>query len=305
MSNLVEDVKNRVQSTIPLAPFTTFHLGGPAEFFFQAETEEELVLAVEMAHREGRPFFLLGGGSNLVIADQGMSGLVIRNNARDRLRIDPDKGILQASSGLPLATVVEAACQAGLTGMEPFTGIPGSLGGAIYGNAGAYGKCIADLLIDSELLAHDGRLIQAKNAFFEFQYRTSALKTTPFVVLNATFKLARGTPEQIRIQMNDILTQRHSKHPPMHVGSAGSFFKNLDPNPGETRRRPAGEVLEKAGAKQMTVGGASVYAKHANFIVNYGEATAGDVKALAARMKESVMSMFGIELHEEVLYLGH
>lgn len=304
MALTIEGMQDRIKKQVPLGPFTTFHIGGNAELFVQVDTEEEFIVAVEAAHREKMPFFLLGGGSNLVISDQGVPGLVMRNQARDRVQIDAKRGLVTLSSGMPLAEVVDIALRNGLSGMEPFTGIPGTFGGAIYGNAGAYGQCVADILVGADILTQDGRICRVNNSFFEFAYRTSALKKVPFYVVNATLKLAPGVTEDIKTKMKEIMVQRNTKHPPMKIGSAGSYFKNLDPLPGDTRRRAAGEILEKAGAKSMMVGGASVYEKHANFIVNYGKATAEDVKQLAHLMKTKVLEMFGVELHEEVIYLG-
>ncbi|HNW36555.1 MAG TPA: UDP-N-acetylmuramate dehydrogenase, partial [Candidatus Ozemobacteraceae bacterium] len=231
--------------------------------------------------------------------------LVIRNRACEGHFVDATSGMLTVSSGHSLWDIVQLAQRSGLTGLETMSGIPGSIGGALYGNAGAYGKCIGDLLVAADILdPASGDILHVDSSFFEFAYRTSGLKRKPGVILRATFRLSQGDPAAILAQMNDILAQRHSKHPPIEVGCAGSFFKNLDPNPGDVRRRAAGEVLEKAGAKEMAVGGASVYTKHANFIVNYGKATAADVRNLARQLKQKVQEMFGIELHEEVLYVG-
>ncbi|HOT28423.1 MAG TPA: UDP-N-acetylmuramate dehydrogenase [Candidatus Ozemobacteraceae bacterium] len=305
MDALMLELERRLQKDVPLAPFTTFRIGGPAQLFLEANDEAELAAAVRLALAKRIPFFLLGGGSNLVISDQGIEGLVIRNRAREGHIVDAAAGLLTASTGHTLWDVVQLAQRSGLTGFETLAGIPGSIGGALYGNAGAYGKCIGDLLVAADVLdPSNGEIHRVDASFFEFGYRTSALKRKPGIVLRATFRLSQGDPKAILAQMEDILAQRHSKHPPIEVGCAGSFFKNLDPNPGEARRRAAGEVLEKAGAKEMTVGGASVYAKHANFIVNYGKATAADVRNLALLLKSKVMEMFGIELHEEVLYVG-
>lgn len=305
MDALMQELERRLQKDVPLAPFTTFRIGGPAQLFLEANDEAELAAAVRLALAKGIPFFLLGGGSNLVISDQGVEGLVIRNRAREGHIVDAAAGLLTASTGHTLWDVVQLAQRSGLTGFETLAGIPGSIGGALYGNAGAYGKCIGDLLVAADVLdPSNGEIRRVDASFFEFGYRTSALKRKPGIVLRATFRLSQGDPKTILAQMDDILAQRHTKHPPIEVGCAGSFFKNLDPNPGEARRRAAGEVLEKAGAKEMAVGGASVYAKHANFIVNYGKATAADVRNLALLLKSKVQEMFGIELHEEVLYVG-
>ncbi|NLI78200.1 MAG: UDP-N-acetylmuramate dehydrogenase [Candidatus Riflebacteria bacterium] len=299
------ELKKRIRPGIPLREFTTFRIGGKAELFLEVHTEAELAEAVALAQAEGLPWFLLGGGSNLVVSDQGMPGLVIRNLTADSEVVDAERLSIRISSGRRLGALVELAAGHGLTGLEPMTGIPGTVGGAIYGNAGAYGRSIADLLVAATLLdPATGRIFEVAPEFFRFAYRTSRLKTDPHIILNATFRLSRGETSAIRAQMEDVLAQRHAKHPPVGIGSAGSFFKNLPPAPGETRRRPAGEVLEKAGAKQMAVGGASVFHKHANFIVNYGEASAADVRALAARLKEKVQALFGIGLEEEVLYIG-
>ncbi len=305
MDALMQELERRLQKDVPLAPFTTFHIGGPAQLFLEANDEAELAAAVRLALAKDVPFFLLGGGSNLVISDRGIEGLVIRNRAREGHIVDAAAGLLTASSGHTLWDVVQLAQRSGLTGFETLAGIPGSIGGALYGNAGAYGKCIGDLLVAADVLdPSNGQIQRVDPSFFEFGYRTSALKRKPGIILRATFRLNQGDPKGILAQMDDILAQRHTKHPPSEVGCAGSFFKNLDPNPGEARRRAAGEVLEKAGAKELAVGGASVYAKHANFIVNYGKATAADVKNLAFLLKTRVQEMFGIELHEEVLYVG-
>ncbi len=304
MSLNMHPIRMRIKKHVPLGPFTTFHIGGPAEMFFEATNENDLVEIIAWARREKIPYFILGGGSNLVISDSGIPGLVIRNVASNADVIDIRNAKITVSTGRPLAYLVGLAYHQGFTGLETLAGIPGSIGGAIYGNAGAYGKCIGDLLEQAEVLTPEGKILQVDNKFFEFGYRTSQLKKSEHIVLNATFRLAPGNMELIHAQMADIIRQRHSKHPSYEIGSAGSFFKNLDPNPGESRRRAAGEVLEKAGAKNMSVGGACVYEKHANFIVNYGRATAADVKALALKMKNAVLQMFGIELHEEVVYVG-
>ncbi|MBF0544990.1 MAG: UDP-N-acetylmuramate dehydrogenase [Candidatus Riflebacteria bacterium] len=295
---------NRIERDIPLSKFTTFFLGGPAELFLEVHTEEELIEAIRIALEEKTPYFLLGGGSNLVVSDHGIRGLVIRNRSGNPDKVDKEKCLLTVSSGRPLSHFVGLAWRNVFTGAESFTGIPGTVGGAIYGNAGAYGKSMSDLLVSALVLSPDGSLKNVGKEFFEFGYRQSKLKREPAHIINATFQLEKGERSQIQAKIKEISSQRHSKHPPRAIGSAGSFFQNLDPAPGETRRRAAGEVLEKAGAKGLSVGGASVYEKHANFIVNHGEATSKEVKELAQILKEKVANLFGITLKEEVLYIG-
>ena len=293
-----------LQKNVALRDYVTFKIGGPAELFFEAQSREEFIAAITYARSQSIPCFVLGGGSNLVVSDEGIDGLVVHNACRDLSVIDSEKRIISIASGFDLGELVKLAYSNSLSGIEPFTGIPGSVGGAIYGNAGAYGRSIADVLIDAEVLFPDGTIKTVDNSFFMFDYRTSLLKTEPFIVLSARFQLEPGNREEIHQKMAEIMKQRHSKHPDRTVGCAGSFFKNLPPLPGEDRRRAAGAVLERAGAKTMSYGGASVYENHANFIINQGSASSKDVKMLAQLLKEKVRNDFGIELSEEVLYIG-
>ncbi len=293
-----------IQKNVPLKNLVTFKLGGPAEFFYTADCAENLRAAVAWAKQQGMPLFILGGGSNLVVSDSGLDGLVVHNKCMEVNQVDLKTRQIHLSTGYDFEYLVNLAQRSGLSGVESFAGIPGSVGGAIYGNAGAYGKCIADVLVEAQLLCPDGNIITARNSFFGFDYRTSRLKTEPYVILSASFQLQAGDQTEIKAKMDDIITQRHSKHPSYEIGCAGSFFKNLPPLPGEDRRRAAGSVLEQVGAKKMSCGGASVFEKHANFIINTGNATAADVKHLASMLKEKVLHDFGIELTEEVLYVG-
>ncbi|MBF0409446.1 MAG: UDP-N-acetylmuramate dehydrogenase [Candidatus Riflebacteria bacterium] len=304
MPDITSVLMGRIEHNVPLKQFTTFFLGGPAGSFLEVYSEEELVEAARMTTRDKIPAFILGGGSNLVISDSGFNGMVIRNLSADEDRVDISNSTVTISSGRTLAHLVGIAWEHSLSGAETFTGIPGSVGGAICGNAGAYGKSISDVLESAEILFPDGQKKIVQKDFFQFGYRDSLLKREKYLIVNATFRFQNGDKTSIQNKIKDIAAQRHSKHPPREVGSAGSFFKNLDPLPGDTRRRPAGEFLEKAGAKGLSVGGASVYEKHANFIVNYGKACSSEVKELACTLKNRVFDLFGITLHEEVLYIG-
>lgn len=295
---------DRLQKNVPLRDFVTFRIGGPAELFFRATSKEDFVAAINYARSAGIPCFVLGGGSNLVVSDAGIDGLVVHNACRDFSLTDEGTAQITLSAGHDLGELVKMAYCAGLSGAESFTGIPGSVGGAIYGNAGAYGCSIADVLIDAEVLLADGSVQTVPNSFFRFDYRASLLKSEPITVLQARFQFRPGNKEEIHAKMADIMQQRHSKHPDRSVGCAGSFFKNLPPLPGEERRRAAGAVLEQVGAKTMSCGGASVFSKHANFIINEGQATSEDVRKLAQLLKDKVWQNFGIELSEEVLYIG-
>lgn len=293
-----------LRKNVALRDYVTFKIGGPAELFYEAHLREEFIAAVSYAQSQSIPCFVLGGGSNLVVSDAGIDGLVVHNACRDLSQVDTAEKIVSISAGFDLGELVKLAYTSSLSGIEPFTGIPGSVGGAIYGNAGAYGRSIADVLIDAEVLFPDGSVHTVPNSFFKFDYRTSMLKSEPYIVVSARFQLESGRREEIHEKMADIMKQRHSKHPDRSVGCAGSFFKNLPPLPGEERRRAAGAVLEQIGAKSMSYGGASVFHKHANFIINQGNASSEDVKMLAKLLKDKVRHDFGIELSEEVLYIG-
>lgn len=293
-----------IKNNYPLKDLTTFHIGGPADFFFEAETAQDIVDAVNYAKTANLPYFVIGGGSNLVISDKGIAGLVIQNSIKNIKQIDFDNQTITLSTGHMLSELVNTAEKEGFTGAEPFAGIPGSLGGAICGNAGAYGKSISDILLKAEILLSDGVVKTVNKDFFDFSYRTSILKREPHIVLSATFALKQGNPEAIAQEIAQIKATRKTKHPGKEIGCAGSFFKNLPPEPGESRRRAAGEILEKIGAKKISFGGACVYENHANFIINKGNAKASDVRSLAKILIDKVKELYGVELEEEVRYVG-
>ena len=287
---------------VPLAPLTTIKIGGSAALFFPASSAGQLVDAIDLAHQEKIPFWLLGGGSNLVISDEGLNGLVIVDMNRSKLEFAGD--LLTVSSGIALSEVVEACRERGLSGFEYAAGIPGNIGGAVCGNAGAYGCTIGDRLVEAEVWTPDGQVRKVPQSFFRFSYRESVFKRTEGVILSAIFRVTPGDPEKIEQEIQQNMKRRWERLPPPDVPSAGSFFKNLPPESPGGRRQAAGELLEKAGVLGLRVGGAQVYEKHANIIINRGGAKAVDVRALAHQMKVLVQSKFGIELEEEARYLG-
>ena len=293
-----------IHKNVPVKHLVTFNIGGNADYFYSADCTEALCDAVDYAKKKNWPVFILGGGSNLVVSDKGIEGIVIHNQCEDICQIDKEKHQIKISSGYLLSHLVDVALHHGFAGAESFAGIPGSIGGAICGNAGAYGKSISDILISCDILTEDGKVKTVDKSFLQFEYRMSRIKKEPMIVLSAVFQLEPGDKKAIKAKIDEIIEQRHSKHPDKGIGCAGSFFKNLPPAPGETRRQAAGMFLDKVGAKQMCVGGASVYEKHANFIINKGNATAADVKALAKLLKDKVKKELGITLEEEVRYVG-
>jgi len=295
----------------PLRHHTTFRIGGPADYYFAARTPDQLVTALRTAHALEIPVFLLGGGSNLLVSDQGFRGLVVRNACEE---VEFDGGAAQVGCGVDFLELIYRCRDRGLTGLEFAAGIPGSIGGALYGNAGCYGQDIGQFTIDCTIASLDGATVRTLPAsWFEFAYRDSRLKRDPHVLLTCLLQFKPGDRAAIQAVIDEKLEIRRAKHPQWRVEpTAGSYFKNLPVGfrfPGSTtspgtRRTPAGQLLDECGCRGLRVGDTMVFAKHANIIVNAGHATARDVLELAAIMKARVRDRFGVELEEEVMFLG-
>jgi UDP-N-acetylmuramate dehydrogenase len=295
----------------PLRHHTTLRIGGPADFFFPATTPDELVAALRIAHEIRVPVFLLGGGSNLVVSDQGFRGLVVRNAIA---AVEFDGTAAHVGCGADFLELIFQCRDRELKGLEFAAGIPGSVGGAIYGNAGCYGKDIGSYTIECTVTTLDGAKVETLPAsWFQFAYRDSRLKREPRVLLTCLLQFARGNREEIQKEIDEKLEIRRVKHPQWRIEpTAGSYFKNLPPDwqmpggklsPG-TRRVAAGQLLDEVGCRGLRVGDAIVYEKHANIIVNAGHATAKEVLELAEMMKSRVRERFGVELEEEVMFVG-
>ena len=285
----------RVQHAQPLADFTAFRIGGPAELVVTIPNEAAATLIVAACRIRGIPFFFLGNGSNLLCADEGLAGVILRLEGRLHTPVCREQ-ILSCSAGIPLQRACRTAQQNGLAGLEFAFGIPGSVGGAVFMNAGAYGGQIADVLQKALLLSPDGTLREASGEELEMTYRHTALMDSGEIVLRADFALQPDDPEAVRQRMDDILARRQQKQP-LEYPSAGSFFK-----------RPqgafAGELIERCGFKGAFVGGAQVSEKHAGFIINRGGATCRDVLELAHRVRQGVAEQTGFVLEPEVRLVG-
>jgi UDP-N-acetylmuramate dehydrogenase len=295
---LLEKVGSSPSENVPLAALSSFGIGGPADLFFEARTEEELATAIALATGENYPFYVIGGGNNLLFDDAGYRGLIIRNRLEGLSREETRLNVL---SGTGLACVLREALAAGLTGLEFLAGIPGTLGGAIYGNAGAYGWSIGDVVAWATVLLPGGTRRTMSRANLEFGYRDSALKRYRGVVLKASLLCTPGDSRRSETLIREILEKRKSKHPPLGTACAGSYFKNSCSETGA--RIAAGQLLEQAGARGMAVGDAAVSDVHCNFIINKGNARSADVLRLAEELKERVYRTFTIRLEEEVIYL--
>ncbi len=300
-SSMIEKFGDALEFDKPLAEFTGYHTGGPARYFLQAHAASEVERAVKAANELNMPFYLIGGGSNLLVSDKGFDGLVVRIDIKGLTLVDEQT--VDCGAGEDLMALVDFCADNGLTGMEFAAGIAGTVGGAIYGNAGAYGNEIGNVLTSVTLVDRDGNIKTVDPEYCRFQYRSSHLKQSHEIVVRATFQLEPGDKEKIKARVAEIIAIRESKLPPPG-NSAGCFFKNI-PDPSQPHGKlAAGKLLEEIGAKQMSVGGAKVYERHANIIVNTGTATSQDIRRLADMMKKKVHDTFGVDLEEEVIQIG-
>ncbi|MBN1283151.1 MAG: UDP-N-acetylmuramate dehydrogenase [Proteobacteria bacterium] len=289
------------QSGIRLADHTTFRLGGAARAFCEARTAREVVEGVWKAESMGMGWYVIGHGSNILASDDGYNGTVISFKDSTSPALNRD-GTVTVSGGYSLRELIEFCACKGLAGLENFSGIPGTVGGAIAGNAGAYGSSMGEMVGSILLLDRNGNMRKAEGPSLSFTYRSSSIRERGEVVLDATIALRRGDAAEIRALMQKRLSDRRAKHPdPATVATAGSFFKN--PTLGDGTRVAAGRLLEQAGCKDLRVGGARPWHTHANIIVTEGPSSASEVMELAKIMSEKVGRVHGIELATEVVYL--
>ena len=293
----------------PLARFTTMRVGGPADLFATVHNVHELRAILRFARSRELPHTLLGRGSNVVIADAGIRGLVIQNRAEGS-RVDGDRYI--AESGVPMARAATETQKAGLSGLEFGLAIPGTVGGAVWANAGAHDADVAAIIDSADVLLADGTEARLPAAELELGYRESRFKrervapgdgkgeapaTLGDLVLGATFRLSPEPAEVIKGRLDDIRRWRQS-HQPLGLPSAGSVFRNPALGPS------AGAIIDDLGLKGLRIGGAVVSEKHANFIVNDQKGTAADVRALAERLRADVLARTGTALTFEIVFLG-
>lgn len=283
-----------VQQHIPLDKYTTLRVGGPADFFAEPASEEELSVLLDAAKEAGVPVLLMGNGSNLLVRDGGFRGLVIRLG-KAFSRIEPWEHGLKAQAGALLSSLACEAANASLTGLEFAQGIPGTVGGGVYMNAGAYGGELGHCIESVTVLDH-GAVRQIPGGEMRFGYRHSRAMEEKWIVLGARFRLEKGDKEQIDAAMRDYAARRKEKQP-LNYPSAGSFFKRPEGH-------FAGALIEKAGLKGEQVGGARVSEKHAGFLINAGGASASDFLKLMKLVQEKVQAESGVLLEPEVRVVG-
>lgn len=275
----------------PLSVYTTFGIGGRARYFLVAKGEDDFQKAVTFSRKKEIPYFVLGGGSNLLVSDRGFEGLVIKNE-NDWIK-KLDENFLEVSSGTSLRKLINFAVARNLSGLEGLFGIPGTLGGAIVGNAGTRGSFISDVLESVRVLAGDGRIFEVDNKDADFSYRSSRFQRSGEIILSARIKPLESGRAEIERKIRKTLEMRQNQP---EERSAGCIFKN-------PKKGFAGYYLDRAGLKGTQIGGAKVSEKHANFIINVGGAKSSDVIKLMNLCKERVEEKFGVCLQEEIVFL--
>ena len=279
-----------------LANLTTFKVGGPAEWFAAPRSVSELQACVQWANAEGLPITRLGAGSNLLISDRGLPGLVICTRYLRQAEFD-EMGRVTAAAGMPMATLAWKVAKRGWTGLAWTVGIPGTVGGAVVMNAGAHGSDTQTILVSTDVLNPDGSLETLTSDQLQFKYRTSMLQSDPRIVTQATFQLEPGhDPNVVRAETAADLEQRRTTQP-YHLPSCGSVFRNPQP-------KSAGWLIEQSGLKGFKVGQAQVAERHANFILNCGGATASDIFKLIRHIQDIVDDRWSLQLRPEVQILG-
>ena len=279
----------------PMSEHTTFEIGGPADFYVIPEDFDEVRDVIAACKDAGVDYFVLGCGSDLLVSDEGYRGVIVAvADGLVGVSVEDDEICCQAGVGLREAS--EMACELGLSGLEFACGIPGSVGGACFMNAGAYGGCMADALKEVRVLLSDGSVVDVPAGELDLGYRKSRIADEGWVVLSATFGLNPGDPQKIRATMDDLTHQREEKQP-LELPSAGSTFKRPEGH-------FAGKLITDAGLKGYQSGGAAVSKKHAGFVVNVGGATAADVHAVIEHVQDEVERQFSVRLEPEVRFLG-
>lgn len=295
-----EALERPLQRRVSLRGHSSFRIGGRADYFFAARSSEELKSCLGFAHERSLAYYVIGSGTNMLFADEGYRGLILKNEVRGIHR-KKGSGRIDVLAGTPLADLVSFTLEEGWAGLEFAAGIPGTVGGAVFGNAGAWGWAIGQLLLEAVLLDGQGRELRVGNGHFEFGYRHSVLKTRHLTILRVVLGLRKGDRGRIKAKMEESLAKRKAPFPSLKMAYAGSFFKN--PILPDGTKMAAGYLLDKVAAKELRRGRAAVYAGHANFILNCGGATAADIRSLARTMKARVKKEFGITLEEEIIYL--
>ena len=289
--------KDKVFANEPMSKHTTFKIGGNADFLVLPTQKEEIKMIIELCRRNNVKLTVIGNGSNTLVKDGGIRGITIKVDSKKiEKEVCNDGMIYTCGAGVPITLVARNALEDGLTGMEFAYGIPGSLGGAIYMNAGAYGGEIKNVVLETTYIDMDGDFYTINNEEHEFEYRSSIFQKIDSIIFESKLKLTNGVKKEIESKMNENMEQRKSKQP-LEYGSAGSVFKRGD-------GFIAAKLIDDCGLKGTKIGGAEISEKHAGFIINKGEATAKDVLELIKFVKTVVKEKTGFNIVEEIKMIG-
>ena len=287
--------KEQIHENELMSRHTTFRIGGPASCLLEICNKQELSGVLDLLHREALPYFVLGNGSNLLVGDKGYAGIVIKL-AGEFARMTVEGSRIRVGGAVTMAAAARKALDLGLTGLEFAAGIPGTIGGGMVMNAGAYGSELSCVTEAVELMDEQGNCLKRSNEQMAFGYRTSAIKGGTYIVTEAVLALEPGNPEEIRRTMDELAVKRREKQP-LEYPSAGSTFKRPEGH-------FAGALIMNANLGGFQIGGARVSEKHCGFVVNMGGATASDVQQVISEVQRQVKHRFGVELEPEVIFLG-
>lgn len=290
-------IEDKIIFDEPMKNHTSFKIGGTADLFIQVTTIDELNAALNYAKEKNLPITIIGNGSNLLVLDKGIRGLVIKIDIQD-LKIEKFENYVQISvgAGYKLMALAILLMKEGISGLEELAGIPGTIGGAIYMNAGAYGKEIKDIVIATKCMDLEGNLFELSNQEQEFSYRSSIFNKKNYIILETKLKLNEGKQQEIQEKMNGYLAKRKEKQP-LDYPSAGSTFKRKE-------GVITAKLIDECGLKGYQIGGAKISEKHSGFIINYNHATAKDVLDLIQYTKDKVYEKFGVKIEEEIKVIG-
>ncbi len=297
MQELEEVFQQNFWKDEPMSKHTSFKIGGTADYFVKTTSEEQLKWILKFAQKQNLPFFILGNGTNLLVQDGGIRGIVIQIQQNDyAIEKQKEFAFVTVKAGMTLTRLAFIASENGLTGLEELSGIPGTIGGAIKMNAGAYGREMKDIVISSRCMDTMGNIREINLQEHQFEYRKSAFETNGLILLETTIKLQYGSKEKIQQKMTEYKTARMEKQP-LEFPNAGSTFKRI-------ANKPTAKMIEEAGLKGFHIGDAEVSTKHAGFIVNKGKATAKDVLELVKQIQKSVKEKFNQEIELEIIVMG-
>ena len=287
--------KEKIFVDEPMKKHTSFKTGGNADYLVCPQNAEEIINIISLCKKENVPFFIMGNGSNLLVSDKGICGVVIKTaGALNNIKVNGDE--IVAESGVMLKKTANIALENSLTGFEELSGIPGTIGGAVYMNAGAYGREFKDIVVSVKYIDENGNVCEKKNQELDFYHRHSVFTDTDCVILETVLKLEKGNKGEISAKMKAITKKRKDKQP-LEFPSAGSTFKRPD-------GYFAAALIEEAGLKGRAVGDAEVSQKHSGFVINKGNASSSDILALIEIIKKTVKEKFNVELELEVQIIG-